>query len=169
MLAAERRGSVSSNDAMAQTAVDASRGRTLLLVLLALVGVINYADLQSIAILKPLSERSIGWTDADYGRVVAMFQLATALSYLWAGAVVDRLGVRRSMPVAVASFSIADAAHALARTTGGFMLARIGLGASESLTTPAIIQATDGTVHVTYTWKRLRVRHVWLSPDELPR
>jgi ACS family hexuronate transporter-like MFS transporter len=142
MPAAERRGSVSSNDAMAQTAVDASRGRTLLLVLLALVGVINYADLQSIAILKPLIERSIGWTDADYGRVVAMFQLATALSYLWAGAVVDRLGVRRSMPVAVASFSIADAAHALARTTGGFMLARIGLGASESLTTPAIIQAT---------------------------
>lgn len=119
-----------------------SQGRTAVLVLLAFVGVINYADLQSIAILKPLIERSIGWSDADYGRVVAMFQLATALSYLWAGAVVDRLGVKRSIPVAVTSFSIADAAHALARTTGGFMLARIGLGASESLTTPAIIQAT---------------------------
>ena len=119
-----------------------SQGRTAVLVLLAFVGVINYADLQSIAILKPLIERSIGWSDADYGRVVAMFQLATALSYLWAGTVVDRLGVKRSIPVAVTSFSIADAAHALARTTGGFMLARIGLGASESLTTPAIIQAT---------------------------
>lgn len=117
------------------------RRRAALLLLLALIGVINYADLQAIAILKPLIERSVGWSDADYGRVVAMFQLATALSYLWAGAVVDRLGARRSIPVAVTAFSIADAAHALARTTGGFMLARIGLGASESLTTPAVIQA----------------------------
>ncbi|MGH8296079.1 MAG: MFS transporter [Steroidobacteraceae bacterium] len=118
-----------------------SNRHTALLLLLALVGVINYADLQAIAILKPLIERSVGWSDADYGRVIAMFQLATALSYLWAGAVVDRLGARRSIPVAVTCFSLADAAHALARTTGGFMLARIGLGASESLTTPAIIQA----------------------------
>ncbi len=133
---------MNSNEPIAVPAAVPSQGRTALLLLLALVGVINYADLQSIAILKPLIERSIGWTDADYGRVVAMFQLATALSYLWAGAVVDRLGARRSIPVAVTSFSIADAAHALARTTGGFMLARIGLGASESLTTPAIIQAT---------------------------
>lgn len=115
--------------------------RTALLLLLALISVINYADLQAIAILKPLIERSVGWSDADYGRVVAMFQLATALSYLWAGAVVDRLGAGRALPVAVTSFSLADAAHALARTTGGFMLARIALGASESLTTPAIIQA----------------------------
>ena len=29
---------------------------------------------------------------------------------------------------------------------------------------PAIIQAADGTVHVTYTWNRRRIRHVALSP-----
>lgn len=132
---------MSSTEHLAGPVALMSQRRTALLLLLSLIGVINYADLQAIAILKPLIERSIGWSDADYGRVVAMFQLATALSYLWAGAMVDRLGVTRSLPVAVTSFSIADAAHALARTTGGFMLARIGLGASESLTTPAIIQA----------------------------
>lgn len=132
---------MSGTDSLAAPAVAMPERRMALLLLLALISVINYADLQSIAILKPLIERSVGWNDADYGRVVAMFQLATALSYLWAGAVVDRLGVRRAMPVAVTAFSLADAAHALARTTGGFMLARIGLGASESLTTPAIIQA----------------------------
>jgi len=32
---------------------------------------------------------------------------------------------------------------------------------------PAIIQAAGGDVHVTYTWKRLRVRHVTLAPDEI--
>lgn len=29
---------------------------------------------------------------------------------------------------------------------------------------PAVIQASDGLVHVTYTWKRTRVRHVVLDP-----
>ena len=32
---------------------------------------------------------------------------------------------------------------------------------------PAVIQAADGSVHVTYTWKRQRVRHVVLDPKKL--
>jgi predicted neuraminidase len=32
---------------------------------------------------------------------------------------------------------------------------------------PAVIQTADGTVHVTYTWKRQRVKHVALDPKKL--
>jgi predicted neuraminidase len=32
---------------------------------------------------------------------------------------------------------------------------------------PAVIQTADGRVHITYTWKRQRVRHVELDPDKL--
>jgi predicted neuraminidase len=32
---------------------------------------------------------------------------------------------------------------------------------------PAVIQAADGKVHVTYTWKRQRVRHVVIDPARL--
>lgn len=32
---------------------------------------------------------------------------------------------------------------------------------------PAVIQASDGLVHVTYTWKRKRIRHVVLDPAKL--
>ena len=32
---------------------------------------------------------------------------------------------------------------------------------------PAVIQAADGKVHITYTWKRLKMRHVVLDPAKL--
>lgn len=40
--------------------------------------------------------------------------------------------------------------------------------ASGEYSYPAIIQASDGLVHVTYTWKRQRIRHVVIDPAKLP-
>ena len=34
---------------------------------------------------------------------------------------------------------------------------------------PAIIQTSDGLVHITYTWRRQRIKHVVIDPASLPR
>ncbi len=34
---------------------------------------------------------------------------------------------------------------------------------------PAMIQAADGTLHITYTWNRKKIRHVEIGPDELAK
>jgi predicted neuraminidase len=33
---------------------------------------------------------------------------------------------------------------------------------------PAVIQSSEGRLHITYTWKRLRIKHVVIDPTRLP-
>ncbi len=57
---------------------------------------LNYVDRQVIALLKPTLEREFAWRDADYAHIVSGFQLATAVTFLFAGWFVDRVGLRRT-------------------------------------------------------------------------
>ena len=112
----------------------------LVLAMLIFGGMLNYADRQIIAVLKPMLQEDLHWTDADYGRLTAVFQFASAVALLGSGWLVDRLGWRRANPWAVGAWSLAAMAHAVARTVGQFTLARAALGASEALGTPTAVK-----------------------------
>jgi ACS family hexuronate transporter-like MFS transporter len=103
-------------------------------------GILNQADRQIIALLKPIMEVDLGWSDAVYGTLVATFQLAAALAFPLAGWFVDRVQPKWANAAAVGSWSIAAAAHGLASSFGQFLTARISLGAAEALGTPITIK-----------------------------
>jgi ACS family hexuronate transporter-like MFS transporter len=120
----------------------APRLRWLVLALVFAASAINYADRQIIALLKPVIEQDLGWSDGDYSHLVSAFQLATAASLLIAGWFVDRVGVRRGYGWGVAVWSLAAMAHGVARTLAQFTWVRIVLGVAETVNTPAAVKTT---------------------------
>jgi ACS family hexuronate transporter-like MFS transporter len=114
--------------------------RGLVLALVSLGILVNYADRQIIAVLKPMLQQDLHWTDGDYGRMTSAFQFATAFSFLGAGWLVDRIGWRRANPLGVGLWSLAAISHAFARTVGQFTVARAALGATEALNSPTVVK-----------------------------
>lgn len=101
---------------------------------------INYMDRQVIGLLKPTLEHSIGLTEADFGYIIAAFQVAYAAGLLVAGRLVDRLGSRLGYALIMGTWSLAAMAHALAHSALGFGVARFFLGLGEAGNFPAAIK-----------------------------
>ena len=92
---------------------------------------INYLDRQVIGLLKDNLSADFGWSEIDYSRIVMAFSAAYALSLLVFGRMIDVLGTKTGYAVSVVIWSVAAMAHAVATTTGGFMMARVSLGLGE--------------------------------------
>jgi ACS family hexuronate transporter-like MFS transporter len=101
---------------------------------------VNYIDRQVIGILAPTLQLEIGWTEVEYGYIVTAFQAAYAIGLLVVGRLLDVLGTRIGYALALAFWSVAAMAHALARTPFGFGAARFALGLGESGNFPAAIK-----------------------------
>ena len=129
-----------ASDALAVGSGVSATRRWVLLGLLIAAGILNYVDRQVIAVLKPLIETDMGWSDADYGKLASLFQLSAAVAYVGTGWIVDRLGVKWATPAGVFTWSLSAMAHGWAMTMGQFSAARIALGATESMGTPAAVK-----------------------------
>ena len=101
---------------------------------------LNYIDRQVLGVLAPELGHALGWTQVDYGYIVAAFQVAYALGLVSAGALVDKLGTRLGYALAIGLWSCAAMSHALARTVLEFAAARFLLGLGESGNFPAAVK-----------------------------
>jgi len=115
--------------------------RRLLVALLFAGTALNYVDRQVLALLKPTLVATFGWDDVAFAHLGSAFQFTTAAALLLSGWLVDRFGVRRAYGAAVAAWSLAGIAHALAGSIAQFVGARVALAAAESVNTPAAVKA----------------------------
>lgn len=123
---------------------------------------VNYLDRQVLSLLAPKLEKEFNWTNTDYANITAAFQLIYAVSMLFAGRVIDKLGTKRGYAIALIIWSLGAIFHAIALPVGerlagllswaglglipasvlGFMFSRAILGFGESGNFPAAIKAT---------------------------
>jgi len=123
---------------------------------------VNYLDRQVLSLLKPLLEEKFGWSNTDYANIASVFQFAYAISMLFAGGLIDKLGTKRGYTWAIVIWSIGAMLHAwsvpmgkgLLTTFGflgigtfsvsvlGFMISRAVLAFGEAGNFPAAIKAT---------------------------
>src|SRR5579863_2061980 len=107
------------------------RYRWLVCLLLLLATAINYVDRQILALVKPVLDDQLHWTNAEYGRVNAAFQGAYAIGLLLFGVLVDRVGTKVGYALSIAGWSLSALSHSLVGSAGGFLRARVALGLSE--------------------------------------
>src|SRR5512147_1092388 len=100
------------------------RYRWVICLLLFLATTVNYIDRQILALLKPILDDQLHWTNAQYGEVNAAFQGAYAMGLLLFGVFVDRVGTKLGYAISIAAWSLAAIGHALVGSVSGFFRAR---------------------------------------------
>ncbi|HVE62143.1 MAG TPA: MFS transporter, partial [Chitinophagaceae bacterium] len=151
-----------SAQTIAKSSETVGKYRWTICALLFFATTVNYLDRQVLSLLKPRLEELFGWSNTDYANIASVFQFTYAISMLFAGRIIDKLGTKKGFTWAIIIWSIAAIIHALAIPIGegiatvlgwigivalpvsvmGFMFARALLGFGESGNFPAAIKAT---------------------------
>jgi ACS family hexuronate transporter-like MFS transporter len=128
-----------------QLAERIGRYRWVVCALLFFATTINYMDRQVISILKPVLETELHWSnpqsiEREYSYIVMAFTLAYAFGVLLFGWIIDKVGTKIGYAVSIVIWGLSSMSHALARSSVGFAVARVGLGLGESGNFPAAIK-----------------------------
>jgi ACS family hexuronate transporter-like MFS transporter len=104
---------------------------------------LTYMDRQTVALLDRPIKGEFGITaNAEFGWVISAFYLTYALFQVPAGFLVDRWNLRWSYALAVAWWSLAAAATAIAPSLGLLIACRALLGVGESFNWPVALRVT---------------------------
>lgn len=105
---------------------------------------ISYIDRQALAVLAPTILKDTGLTASDFGVILSYFSISYMISNPFWGSVLDFVGLRLGMAIAVAIWTVASASHAVVAGFVGFAIARTVLGIGEGAVFPGCMKmATD--------------------------
>jgi ACS family hexuronate transporter-like MFS transporter len=119
--------------------------RWLLCGLLFLATLLNYLDRQTISVSATAIADEMGLKDDDLGRLFFAFLFAYGITQMFLGPVLDRLPVRLAYALAVAAWSLAGAAAALATGFWSLFFFRFLLGVCESPNWPLAMRVVART------------------------
>jgi ACS family hexuronate transporter-like MFS transporter len=105
--------------------------------------VVNYIDRQTLSVLAPYLKVEYEWSNTDFAWVLIAFRVAYAVGQTIAGRIVDRLGTRRGLSLAVVWYSVAAMATSLAGGLGSFCAFRFALGLGEAGNWPGATKAVS--------------------------
>src|SRR2546425_8286933 len=129
--------------------VHASVARWIPATSMLLVSLISYIDRNTLALLIPSIMKETHLSAEQYGFIVSAFSIAYMISNpLWGG-LLDRLGLRIGMMLAVAFWTAASMSHALAAGFLSFAIARTALGLGKGATFPGGLRAVMQTLRPT--------------------
>jgi ACS family hexuronate transporter-like MFS transporter len=111
--------------------------------LLFIATALSFLDRQVLSVLAPTLTAEFGMSNTAYSRVVFAFVLSYTVMFTVGGRLMDRLGTRVGMALAVGVWSLASGAHAIVAGAVGLGVARFFLGFGEGACFPA---ATKGAV-----------------------
>jgi ACS family hexuronate transporter-like MFS transporter len=152
----------SGRSRLSKTAKAVGNYRWTICALLFFATTINYLDRQVLSLLQPMLAEQFGWSNSDYANIAASFQFVYAISMLFAGRFIDRIGTKWGYAIALIVWSLAAIIHAYAEDIGtlflpvasfigfagvstsvlGFIISRSLLGFGEAGNFPAAIKAT---------------------------
>ena len=101
---------------------------------------INYLDRQILSILKPILDQELGWTDAQYGMIMSIFQASYAVGLTMFGWIIDKYGARMGFAISIIWWSVGALSHAFAVGVKSMGLSRVILGLGEGGNFPASIK-----------------------------
>lgn len=115
--------------------------RWIILSLLFIATTILYIDRSALGILAPDLQKSIGWSEEQYGIINSVFMMAYAICFILMGTLIDKIGTRKGYLISIGIWSVATLGHALARSWIGFAFARFSLAVGQSGSFPSAIKA----------------------------
>lgn len=110
------------------------------------VSLVSYIDRNTLALLSPTLLAELHLSAEEYGWMISCFSVAYTIGNPVWGRVLDRVGLRYGMLLAVALWSLASASHAFVASFAGFALARAVLGFGEGATFPGGLRAAIQTL-----------------------
>lgn len=114
--------------------------RWMILFMLFAATTINYLDRQILSILKPILDQELGWTDAQYGMIMSIFQASYAVGLTMFGWIIDKYGARMGFAISIIWWSVGALSHAFAVGVKSMGLSRVILGLGEGGNFPASIK-----------------------------